>query len=49
MYAQETSAKSGKNVDRLFTDCAKFIYHKFKDRMHEVGNGGPADLSMDNG
>lgn len=49
LYASETSAKSGKNVDRMFTDCARFIYHKFKNRMHEVGHGGAADLSVDNG
>lgn len=29
MYWQETSAKTGKNVERLFTDCARFIYHKY--------------------
>ena len=28
---KETSAKSGENVDKLFIDLAKFIYHKFKD------------------
>lgn len=49
LYASETSAKSGKNVDRMFTDCARFIYHKYKDRMHEVGNGGAADLSVNHG
>ena len=43
-YWCETSAKSGKNVDKLFTDCAKFVYNKYKDRMGQVGNEG--DLSM---
>ena len=43
-YWSETSAKSGKNVDKLFTDCAKFLYGKYKDRMNQVGNDG--DLSM---
>lgn len=46
LYFQETSAKSGKNVERLFTDCARFIYHKYKDKMDNVGNDG--DLSSDN-
>ena len=43
-YWCETSAKSGKNFDKLFTDCAKFVYNKYKDRMAQVGNEG--DLSM---
>ena len=46
LYCSETSAKSGKNVERLFTDCAKFIYAKFRERMDNVGNDG--DLSSDN-
>ena len=46
-YAQETSAKSGKNVEKLFSDCARFIYHKYKDKMENVGNDG--DLSSDDG
>jgi len=45
-YFCETSAKTGKNVESLFTDCARFIYLKYKDRMNEVGNDG--DLSSDN-
>ena len=45
LYFCETSAKSGKNVEGLFTDCAKFIYSRFKDRMDNVGNDG--DLSSD--
>ena len=45
-YFAETSAKTGKNVESLFTDCARFIYLKYKDRMNEVGNDG--DLSSDN-
>jgi len=45
-YYTETSAKTGKNVETLFTDCARFIYLKYKDRMKEVGNDG--DLSSDN-
>lgn len=31
LYFAETSAKSGDNVDKLFVDIAKFIYHKYKD------------------
>jgi hypothetical protein len=46
LYFIETSAKTGKNVDTLFSDCAKFIYLKYKDRMHQVGHDG--DLSSDN-
>ena len=30
----ETSAKSGENVDKMFIDVAKFIYLKYKDRLH---------------
>ena len=37
LYATETSAKTGKNVDLLFSDCARHIYNKYKDRMHELG------------
>ena len=46
LYLQETSAKSGKNVEQVFTDCAKFLFTKFKDKMDQVGNDG--DLSSDN-
>ena len=46
LYSTETSAKSGKNVERLFTDCAKFLYQKYKTRMNQIGNDG--DLSSDN-
>ncbi len=46
MYAAETSAKSGKNVERLFTDCAKFLFNKYNDKLGEMGNAG--DLSSDN-
>lgn len=45
LYWTETSAKSGKNVELLFTDCAKFIYQKFRERMDYMGNDG--DLSSD--
>lgn len=31
LYFAETSAKSGDNVDKLFVDIAKFIYHQHKD------------------
>lgn len=34
MYFIETSAKTGKNIETLFSDCAKFIYLKYKDKMH---------------
>lgn len=47
MYYCETSAKQGKNVESLFTDCARFIYSKYKDRMDGMaGDGG--DLSSEN-
>ena len=46
LYFTETSAKSGKNVETLFTDCARFIYQKYKDKMDTMGNDG--DLSSDN-
>ena len=46
LYATETSAKTGKNVDLLFSDCARHIFHRYKDRMHEVSNN-PADLSQE--
>lgn len=42
----ETSAKTGKNVEKLFTDCARFLYLKYHDKLGEVGNAG--DLSSDN-
>lgn len=45
MYFIETSAKTGKNIETLFSDCAKFIYLKYKDKMDQVGNDG--DLSSD--
>ena len=32
-YFTECSAKSGKNVETLFTDCARFIYLKYKNKM----------------
>ena len=40
---RELEAKTGKNVDRLFSDCARFLYDKYRDRMNEVGQAG--DLS----
>ncbi len=36
MYFAETSAKSGANVDKVFVDIAKLIYHKYKDQMHKM-------------
>jgi GTPase SAR1 family protein len=36
LYFAETSAKSGTNVDKLFIDIAKFIYHKYKDQMNKI-------------
>ena len=33
-------------MERLFTDCAKFIYKKYSDRMKQIGHDG--DLSSDN-
>ena len=47
MYYCETSAKQGKNVESLFTDCARFIYSKYKDRMDGMGGDG-GDLSSEN-
>lgn len=35
-YFTETSAKSGDNVDKLFIDLSKFIYLKYKDRLHKM-------------
>ena len=49
LYCQETSASSGKNIDVLFSDAARLIYHKYKDRMDEVGNGAQGDLTEDHG
>ena len=45
-YCTETSAKSGKNIEQMFTDCAKLLYQKYKTKFHEVGGDG--DLSSDN-
>lgn len=45
LYFIETSAKTGKNIERLFSDCAKFIYLKYKDKMDKGGLDG--DLSSD--
>ena len=45
-YAMECSAKTGKNVERLFTDCARFLYLKYHDKLGEVGAAG--DLSSEN-
>lgn len=36
LYFTETSAKSGDNIDRLFLDCSKFIYLKYKDQLHKM-------------
>lgn len=36
MYISETSAKSGDNVERLFVDTAKFLYQKYRDRLHKM-------------
>lgn len=36
LYFAETSAKSGDNVDKLFIDVAKFIFQKYKDRLHKM-------------
>ena len=33
LYSTETSAKTGENIETLFTDCAKFIYNRYKDRF----------------
>ena len=46
MYYCETSAKQGNNVEALFTDCARFIYSKYKDRMDTMRGDG--DLSSEN-
>ena len=39
-YVCETSAKTGKNIERLFTDCASFIYQKYKGKFHLLGISG---------
>ena len=36
LYFVETSAKSGENVDKMFIDVAKFIYLKYKDKLHKM-------------
>jgi len=36
MYISETSAKVGDNVERLFVDTAKFLYQKYRDRLHKM-------------
>lgn len=36
LYWVETSAKSGENVERLFIDVAKFLYDKYKDKLHDM-------------
>jgi len=36
LYFMETSAKSGENVERLFVDTAKFLYLKYKDKLHQL-------------
>lgn len=46
MYSAETSAKTGANVERMFIDCARFLYLKYRDNLGSVGNNG--DLSSDN-
>ena len=46
MYSAETSAKTGQNVERMFIDCARFLYIKYNDKLGEIGNNG--DLSSDN-
>ena len=33
LYFKETSAKSGDNVEKLFIDLAKLIYHKYKHQL----------------
>jgi len=33
MYFAECSAKSGDGVERLFADCSRFIYAKYKDKI----------------
>jgi len=39
-YFIETSAKSGANVETLFTDCSRFLYLKYKHKMNEVSTDG---------
>ena len=36
LYFQESSAKSGVNVDTMFIDAAKFIYLRYKDQLHRM-------------
>ena len=43
VYCCETSAKSGKNIERLFTDCARFIYAKYKGKFHTLAGEGAND------
>ena len=37
MYFEETSAKSGANIERVFIDLAKLIYHKYKESLSRGG------------
>jgi len=33
MYFAECSSKSGEGVERLFSDCSKFIYDAYKNKI----------------
>ena len=48
-YFVETSAKTGKNVEQLFSDCSRFLYHKYKDRMNETGIDGELSSNSEQG
>jgi GTPase SAR1 family protein len=32
----ETSAKSGENIENLFTTASKILYHHFKDKIAQM-------------
>jgi len=48
LYFGETSAKSGENVDRLFIDVAKFIFQKYRDRLHKMIDDETSEQSRSN-
>ncbi|TNV76096.1 hypothetical protein FGO68_gene8176 [Halteria grandinella] len=35
-YFKESSAKTGENVEQIFVDLAKFLYHKHKPELHRM-------------
>tara|TARA_B110000503_G_C6943803_1_gene328082 strand:+ start:477 stop:704 length:228 start_codon:yes stop_codon:yes gene_type:complete len=49
LYYCECSAKSGNNVEKLFADCSRFIYHKYKDKIGQMKDDDDSENdSVDN-